>query len=304
MLRALLRNTAEPASNVPVPLANRRAASFALWENTRCRAGLCLLLWLGFAASFGFGQGREAPSYDAASILNAASGLAEAFAPNSLIAIHGRGLSNGSVELDMGAVSEIPTVLIGSGTRVYIRNQLAGIIAATPTQLLVLIPPNLTAGSGNLQVLVDGRAGPPVPIRLRAAAPAMFLRAEGLVAATREDGSDVTPEKPLIPGELVTFYATGLGPTRPAADGLSIPKRQAPLTMAIQVLVDGVALETASVEYAGAQIYAVGTYQIRCRLPTGISELPEIRLLVDGQLSQEGVRVPVAVYSANGLVGR
>lgn len=254
---------------------------------------LLLFLLCGF---LGFGQGREAPFYEASTILNAASGMPEAFAPNSLIAIHGRGLSNGSVELDLAAVTEIPTVLIGSGTRVYIRNQLAGIIAATPTQLLVLIPPNLTAGAGNLQVLVDGRAGPAVPVRVRAAAPAMFLRAEGLVAVTREDGSDVTPEKPAVAGELLTFYATGLGPTRPAADGLVILKRQAPLTMALQVLVDGVALEAGAIEYAGAQMSAVGTYQIRCRLPSGTSELPEIRLLVDGQMSQEGVRVPVAVY--------
>jgi hypothetical protein len=43
----------------------------------------------------------------------------------------------------------------------------------------------------------------------------------------------------------------------------------------------------------------VGTYQIRCRLPSGTSQLPEIRLLVDGQMSQEGVRVPVETYSGN-----
>lgn len=255
-----------------------------------------VVLLLLCADSLGFAQGREAPSYSASTILNAASGLPEAFAPNSLVAIHGAGLSNGSVELDLAAVSEIPTVLIGSGTRVYIRNQLAGIIAATPTQLLVLIPPNLLTGTGNLQVVVNGRAGPAVPIQVRAAAPAMFLRAEGLVAITREDGSDVTPERPAVAGELVTFYATGLGPTRPAADGLVILKRQAPLTMALQVLVDGVALEASAVEYAGVQMGSVGTYQVRCRLPSGTSELRDIRLLVDGQMSQEGVRVPVAVY--------
>ncbi len=248
------------------------------------------------ADTLGFAQGRAAPSYSASTILNAASGLPEGFAPNSLIAIHGSGLSNGVVELDLSAVSEIPTVLIGSGTRVYIRNQLAGIIAAAPTQLLVLIPPNLVAGSGNVQVIVDGRPGPAVPIRLRAAAPAMFLRAEGLVAITREDGSDVIPEKPALAGELVTFYATGLGPTRPLPDGLTILKRPASLTMALQVLLDGVALGATAIEYAGAQMGAVGTYQIRCRLPSGTSELPEIRLLLDGQMSQEGVRVPVAVY--------
>jgi uncharacterized protein (TIGR03437 family) len=255
---------------------------------------LFLSLLLLVAGPFGFAQGRQAPAYSVDTILSAASGQPAVFAPNSLIAIHGTGLANASVELDLSAVSEIPTVLIGSGARVYIRNQLAGIISATPTQLLVLIPPNLIAGMGNLQVLVDGRAGPALPIRVRAAAPAMFLRAEGLVAVTREDGSDVTPEKPGVPGELVTFYATGLGPTRPAADGLTILKRQAPLTMALQVLLDGVALDASAVEYAGIVPGSVGTYQVRCRLPSAAtSELPEVRLLVDGQMSQEGVRVPV-----------
>lgn len=262
------------------------------------RKGPFLLLFPLWVVSLAFGQGRQAPAYSLETILSAASGQPAVFAPNSLIAIHGTGLANASVELDLSSVSEIPTVLIGSGARVYIRNQLTGIIAATPTQLLVLIPPNLASGTGNLQVLVDGRAGPAVPVRVRPAAPAMFLRAEGLVAVIREDGSDVTPERPGMAGELVTFFATGLGPTRPAADGLVIVKRQAPLTMALQVLLDGVALESSSIEYAGIVAGAVGTYQVRCRLPSGVSELPEIRLLVDGQLSQEGVRVPISLLGS------
>ena len=246
---------------------------------------------------FGLAQGREAPSYSAATILNSASGLPDSYAPNALLAIHGSGLANRTFWVDLENAKELPTVVPNAGTRVYIRNQLAGLVYVSPEQLLVVVPPGIAFGAANLQILVDARAGPAIPIRIQPVAPGLYLRAEGWAAATRADGSDVTAESPAVPGEEVTFYATGLGLTKPAVMEFTILRRAAPLISKLQVLLDGTAVEASAVEYAGLQPGSPGAYQIRCRLPTtGTGSLaPEIRLLVDGQLSQEGVRVPLGV---------
>jgi uncharacterized protein (TIGR03437 family) len=257
---------------------------------------LCALVLACFA---GFGQSRLTPTYTEATILNSASGLPDAYSPNTLLAIHGLNLATTRADVDLQAVRSIPTVFMR--TQVYIRNFQAGIISVAPDQLLVMTPGDLIPGVGNLQVVVDGRAGPAVPIRVRTASPGLFMRAEGMAAATRSDGFDITPEAPAIPGELVTFYATGLGPTRPAVDGLTILRRLAPLTRPLQVLLDGTAINASAIEYAGVYPDLVGTYLIRCRLPPVSVAEPEIRLLVDGQFSQEGVRVPVASVVAGKL---
>src|SRR5262249_5343051 len=83
------------------------------------------------------------------------------------------------------------------------------------------------------------------------------------------DLSLVTANKPAVPGEVLTLFASGLGPTRPGvgpgepfpADSLQV------CNSPIEVLVNG---KSADVLFAGGYPGAVDRYQVNFRVPDGI----------------------------------
>jgi hypothetical protein len=80
------------------------------------------------------------------------------------------------------------------------------------------------------------------------------------------DGTLVTPAKPARAGEILTLYASGLGPTRPGVDpGQPFPAVPAQLVNSpVQVLVNG---SPGDVLYAGGYPGAVDGYQVNFRVP-------------------------------------
>ena len=235
---------------------------------------------------------REPPFYSAATVLNSASGLPDSIAPNSVIAIHGSNLAWITSKLEDGATS-VPTVLPSTGVRVTIRNQGAGILAVSPDQILALVPPTVAAGAGTLICSLDGVNGPEVPVVIRSAAPGFFLREEGWVAASTGDGSEVSRGLPARVGDEVVLFGTGLGTVHAQSDTMSVPQKTAALLLPYSVLLNGSAVDAGALRYAGLYPGLPGIYQIRFRVPDDSPPDPEIRINVDGNLSAEGVRIPV-----------
>jgi hypothetical protein len=82
------------------------------------------------------------------------------------------------------------------------------------------------------------------------------------------DGTLVTAAKPARAGEILTLYASGLGPTRPGVDP-GQPFTADPIQVVnspVQVLVNGT---PADVLYAGGYPGAVDGYQVNFRVPDG-----------------------------------
>ncbi|MDQ2950617.1 MAG: hypothetical protein M3Y27_32580 [Acidobacteriota bacterium] len=85
------------------------------------------------------------------------------------------------------------------------------------------------------------------------------------------DFSLVTATKPAKAGEILTLFASGLGPTRPGVE-LGQPCTADPVQVVnspIEVLVNG---KPSEVLYAGGYPGALDRYQVNFRLPDGISE--------------------------------
>ena len=145
-----------------------------------------------------------------------------------------------------------------------------------------------------LQLVNDARAGPPVEILLEATAPALF-EVDGRIVATHGNGPLITSDAPASGGEVVVMYATGLGPTRPAA----IPNRLAeiPAQMAdidrFQVEIDGIPVPRENIEYAGVTPGFAGLFQINLRLPANAPGDPRIRVGYPGRLSPAGPVLPL-----------
>ena len=241
---------------------------------------------------------RQAPSYSAASIVNAASQLAGQLAPNTLATLYGTGLAWNTRAMAQEDIrgDRLPTVLAGTGVRILVNNMPAYIYYVSPTQVNFLFPSNLLPGRAGLQLVLEGRAGPLVEITLGETAPGLFCVDGETVIATRVDGTLITRDQRARPGEVIVLYATGLGPTTPSLISGIVPSEIAFIQKRseLRVALNGAAVSSENILYAGISPGWAGLYQINLRLPNAVDKDPEIRIELGGQITPEGLRIPLA----------
>jgi uncharacterized protein (TIGR03437 family) len=237
------------------------------------------------------------PYYTADSIANSASSVTGLYAPNTFVTIYGQNLAYTTRALSASDVSNgtLPTVLGTTGVRVLINNIPANIYYVSPTQVNLLVPTSLIAGPVVLQLVVDSLAGPAIPIMLGNAAPSFFQSDATTVLGVHLDGSLISSTAPAHAGEVVVLFASGLGPTNPAAIPNQIPQQAATVTplSSFTLLLNGVAIDPRQILYAGVTPTFAGLFQINLQLPTGLPSNPEIRIGYAGTLSPAGRILPL-----------
>lgn len=243
-------------------------------------ARLTAALLIGPLAA-GLAGDSGAPSYTAESIANTAASLAAYYAPNTFLSIYGEELAfvTRAISPDDIRAGELPTVLPGTGVRVFLNLVPADVFFVSPRQVNVLVPASFGPGRVTLQLVRDGVAGPAIALNLAAAAPSFFSPDGRSIVATHADGTLVTEEAPARKGETVVVYATGLGPTNPATPPNRIAPAPAPLANMkdFRVLLNGIAVDPGRVPYVGLTPGFAGLYQINLELPDDAPAGPEIR---------------------------
>jgi len=249
------------------------------------------LVWAGDSGS------RQAPSYSATSIVNAASNQAAAYAPNTFLSIYGANLAYATRGLASSDISggTLPTVLPGTGVRVWVANIPANMYYVSPSQINILLPTNLAPGKMDLRVELDSTYGPPISITLSAVAPAFFQQDAQTVIAVHASGQLVTSDAPAAPGEWIVLYATGLGETVPQPGYGEIPSGAATLKDLANfgILLDGVKTDPKRILYAGVAPGFAGLYQINMQLPDQVGPDPQIQVAAGGVTSVAGLHVPL-----------
>ncbi|HTW64358.1 MAG TPA: hypothetical protein VME17_07065 [Bryobacteraceae bacterium] len=262
------------------------------------RLALVVLLAIRCAPGADVPVPRDAPSYTAASVVNAADNQSGILAPNAIGTIYGVNLAYSTAGLTAGDVQGgvLPIVLGSSETMVFVDNIAADLYYVSPTQINFLVPPNLLPVPVSVYVTVDGLAGPPIPLTLAPAAPALFQLDAQTAIATLANGSLLTSNSPAQPGDIVVLYATGLGATFPPVPYGQLPAAAAALAPGanLQILLDGVAVPSSAIEYAGLAPGNAGLYQVNFTLPSSTGANPEIRLVMGSATSISGVHLPVS----------
>jgi uncharacterized protein (TIGR03437 family) len=230
----------------------------------------------------------QAPGYSADGVINIASGEAGALAPNTLVAVTSADILGGA----------LPTELPGVGVKVLVGAHLAQLYLVSREQINFLVPSDMGVGDTVIRVFRDGVYGPPVKVQLAAAAPALFRLELGVALVSRFDYSLVTPAAPANPGDWVILWATGMGAVTPP---LPYPYDKFPTEPAwiqhpeqFSVLLDGVAVASDRIAYAGLAVGYAGLYQVNLKLPLDTPGNPEIRLSMGAAASPAGVRLAVA----------
>jgi uncharacterized protein (TIGR03437 family) len=88
-------------------------------------------------------------------------------------------------------------------------------------------------------------------------------------AVTHADGKLVSAASPAAAGEVLTLYATGLGPTTPFIEiGQAFPQGSAyPVNAPVDIKING---QSSEVLYAGGYAGSVDGYQVNFRVPAGM----------------------------------
>ena len=87
------------------------------------------------------------------------------------------------------------------------------------------------------------------------------------------DNSVVPKANPAKPGDLITIWATGMGPTNPACAPGDIATALAPVVTAPTLIIGGVTVPPSDISYAGVSPQSIcGLYQINLKLPASLPD--------------------------------
>ncbi len=231
------------------------------------------------------------PCYSSEGVVNGAS-FTGSVAPGTIFTIFGTDLAWSAQGREANDVS----VGLG-GVHVFLRDIAAFVFYVSPGQVNALIPNTTRPGKVEVRVLRDGAAGPTATIEVQQYAPALFeYDRETAIALRYPDWQPATREYPARPGEIVSLFATGLGPLTHALDEYEIPSTANPIKARneFRVLLNGIALNDNLIEYAGCAPGYIGLYQVNVRLPERLDPDPELRIGIAGTLSRPGLRLRTA----------
>jgi len=235
-----------------------------------------------------------APVYTAAGIVQAAS-LSGTLAPFSIATIYGANLSYTTRAIGPGDLdAKVPPTSL-DGVTVYLNGYACALTYLSPTQVNFIVPYDVTATSALVDLVRDGLAGPEVRVPIATGAPGLFVWNANFVVAEHPDGSLISPDSPAHPGDYVVLFGTGLGRTSPDLTSGAVPVAAMPIRYLsqLQILLDGVACDPASIYYAGLTPGYFGLYQINLKLPLSVNANPQIQVTMGAQVSPLSVHLYV-----------
>jgi uncharacterized protein (TIGR03437 family) len=215
------------------------------------------------------GSLQATPSITSAA--NAAGGVT-GIASNAYISIYGGDLApitRNWTNSDFSGTS-LPTSL--DGVSVTVNGKPGFVYYVSPKQIDVLTPVDTATGTVPIVVTDNGLVSASMTATMNPFSPAFFLLKDNLsVAAVHSSGAIVGAatlyagaSTPAAPGETITVFGTGFGPTNPAFTNGAIVAAPLAVATAPTVTIGGV---SATVAYAG--LVSAGVYQLNIIVPAG-----------------------------------
>jgi uncharacterized protein (TIGR03437 family) len=236
--------------------------------------------------------------FTAQSVVNGASFLSGQIAPGELITIFGSALGPTiPAGLQLDSDGQHLSTSIG-GTRVLFDGVPVPVTYASDSQVNAIVPFALAGNaiSTKIQVEVLGVASSPVTEFLASASPAIFTTGGGTgqAAALNQDNSPNSSGNPAAIGDVLQFFMTGAGQTKPGGeDGLIAGSAPTAPLGSVTAQIGGV---DAVVQYAGSSSGLVaGVTQVNVQIPDGAptGDAVPIVIFVGGNPSPSGVTVAI-----------
>lgn len=236
------------------------------------------------------------PSFQPASVVNAASFLSGPVAPGEIVTVFGSGFGPGPLTTLRLTAGLVNTTL--GGTRVLFDGVPAPLIYTVENQLSAVVP-YAVAGKSSTQVQVEYRGTRSAPVTLQVApdSPGIFAldsSGKGPGAILNQDSSVNSPANPAHIGSVVSIFATGEGQTSPA--GVDGKPGSDPVPHPILSVIVTIGGQTVTPTYAGgAPGNVAGLMQVNVQIPSGIQTGSAVPVVVQlgNTSSQAGVTIAV-----------
>ena len=239
--------------------------------------------------------------------------VVNSISPNAIISVFGReflpdGTQAASPALD--GAGRVATNL--AGVCLEIDGKRAPLFAVFPYQINAQAPHDLTPGQAQAAAIggcgaEDELRGLAATVEVASVSPAFFsfpLNSSGRnpIAALHGNGPALVGSRgsipgidiyPAAPGEVITLFGTGFGPTEPPLETGQIPGIAAEIASDVEIAFGGITLLSEHILYAGAAPCCAGLYQFAVRVPRG---LPEGRIPVTAAV--QGVSTPQGPFLA------
>lgn len=234
--------------------------------------------------------------------------------PSSIITLFGQEFATSGTlalqpELDSGG--RVSTTL--ADTCVEINGVRSTMFAVLPTQINLQVDESISPGTAYIVVVrgcgtaTEQRSAPQAVI-VTAVSPAFFnfvnnADGENPIAALHGGGPDLigaagsltgVVTTPAQPGEFVSLFATGFGPTDPLFEAGEIPGAAAPVTGQVSATVAGIALSTSDILYVGVAPCCTGLYELVLKVPENAPDgnLP-VTVVINGVSTPPGPFIAV-----------
>ena len=216
-----------------------------------------------------------------------------ALSPGALVSLFGANLAR---QTELASSLPLPTQLGGASVR--INGIESPLLFVSPFQINLQAPFELSPGTAQITVTLDGAEGSPLAGTVNPAGPGIFtLSRDGSGAGIFLHGATfslVNEFSPARPGEVILIYGTGLGGVLPAVtSGAASPAN--PLASAVSSVSVQIGGREAEVSFAGLAPGFVGLYQINVRVPSDVTPAPNVPVVVTAAgLQSNIVTLPVA----------
>jgi len=224
-----------------------------------------------------------------------AGGYEPTIAPATWVAIFGTNLSQFAYTWQANDFvnGALPTQV--QGISVTVNGTAAYVYYISPNQINVLAPDDATTGPVPVVVTVAGQASNSFTVQKDAVSPAFLTFDNTHIAAEHLDYSLLGPASiagatPAKPGETVSLYAVGFGPTNPVVPTGQIPSSPEPLANTVTMTIGGIPVTPS---FAGLSS-TPGLYQFNVTLPASLSagDVPVVAT-IDGATTQTGAVIPI-----------
>jgi len=229
-----------------------------------------------------------------AAVSNAASFLGTtALSPGALFSLFGTNLAR-----QTALASSLPLLRQMGGATVKINGMEAPLHFVSPFQINAQVPFEVSPGTAEITVALDGAEGTSLSAPVNAAGPGIFTRSlDGQGPGIFLHGSDfslVTESSPARPGEVILIYGTGLGGVVPfVPSGEAAPGD--PLANIIGAVSVQIAGRDGEVSFAGLAPGFAGLYQLNVRIPPGTAPASDVPVVVNvAGVSSNSVTIPVS----------
>jgi uncharacterized protein (TIGR03437 family) len=221
-----------------------------------------------------------------------------AIAQGALFVVKGRNL--GPANAVVASAFPLRTSIGGTSIQVTVGGTTVDAIMyySLAGQIAAILPSRTPAGTGTLVVTYNGLASVTAPIVVVASNIGVFtLNTTGAgdaVATLPATNTVVSPSNAPNPGEIVTLWATGLGP---ATGDESQPAQQADLTnIPLRVFIGG---QPANVLFRGRNACCSGVDTIYVTVPQGLSGCVNSVIMQIGNLVSNATSIPIGTNGRN-----